>query len=277
MYICNSVQKGIAPHITQLAAIEMESGDLFTTYILPQIPIELEEERVNKISFNGSDLFHKGRKVDSLSIHEGLNKFLDWIDCYRNVVLIAHNGRVFDFRVLTYALSRNNFKQQFITRTMALVDSFSIIRSTHNKLAKYTQEFLAQHLYSATFDAHDALENVKMLCRILSSTVTNCDYLKFSYDPETHFLQEKFNLAKAANLPSLNVLVGNGIMKMHMAETIAGSGLNIQHLKVVYSRASENGLRNVFSAKNCIGKPRVTSDSKVLDRVVPKLCKFLSN
>ena len=52
------------------------------------------------------------------------------------------------------------------------------------------------------------------------------------------------------------------------------SGLH--SLKVITARAGEDGLRDTFCSKNSIGKPRVTSDSRVLGTVVPKMCKFLS-
>ena len=101
-----------------------------------------------------------------------------------------------------------------------------MIRSKHKKLEKYTHEYLARHFCGESYDAHDALEDVKMLSKIVTCAATNDDYVKSSYDANNHFLQENFNRAKTANLPSLHVLVGEGIVKMGMAENIAGSGLN---------------------------------------------------
>ena len=80
---------------------------------------------------------------------------------------------------------------------------------------------------------------------------------------QKHFLQGKFNSAKALYLPSLNALVGFGGLKMNMAENVAGSGLGMHHLKIIYRRAGENGLRNSFCARNTHDKPRITNYCKV--------------
>jgi hypothetical protein len=52
---------------------------------------------------------------------------------------------------------------------------------------------------------------------------------------------------------------------MSMTENVAGSGLGLNHLKLIHKRSGEDGLRNIFCAKNSHGRPRITSDKKVLD------------
>lgn len=219
---------------------------------------------------DGTSVFAHGSKVAAVPIREALSNFLQWLSTLRNceVILVAHNGRVFDFRVLSNAVVRTGLQRQFLDKVSGFTDSLSLIRSKHKKLEKYTQIFLAKHFCNESYSAHDALEDVKMLSKILSNAVSNSDLCNAAYDSETHFLQEKFNSAKSLYLP-LNVLVGNSVLNMSMAENVAGSGLGLHHLKIVHRRAGEDGLRNVLCAKNVHGKPRVTSDCKVLDRVVP--------
>ena len=84
------------------------------------------------------------------------------------------------------------------------------------------------------------------------------------------------NSAKRKHLPSLSVLVANGIMKAPTAENIAISGLNYSHLKVIYQRKGEDGLYNVFTMKNSQGLPRVTKTKRILEEVIPKLAEFFS-
>ena len=83
-----------------------------------------------------------------------------------------------------------------------------------------------------------------------------------------------FNRQKSLNVRGLDPLVVSGICKRPTAENIAGSGLNISHLSIIYKRSGEDGLRDVFTAKNSEGLPRVTNCKKVLDEVLPKLCHF---
>ena len=61
----------------------------------------------------------------------------------------------------------------------------------------------------------------------------------------------------------------SGVIKLATAENIAGSGLNL-HLKLVWKRDGEDDLRNIFTAKNSIEKPRVTIDAKLLGNITLK-------
>lgn len=49
----------------------------------------------------------KGSPVDAFQIVEALYKFIEFLKKIDSVILIAHNGRVFDFRVLSYMLLIN--------------------------------------------------------------------------------------------------------------------------------------------------------------------------
>lgn len=51
------------------------------------------------------ELTVKGLPVDAFPIEEALCKFLEFLKKFDSIILIAHNGRVFDFRVLSYAVN----------------------------------------------------------------------------------------------------------------------------------------------------------------------------
>ena len=72
------------------------------------------------------------------------------------------------------------------------------------------------------------------------------------------------------------MLVGVGCMKMNMAENIAGSGLNFNHLLRLFKRGGEDSLRSTLMAPNVNQKPRVTASKAVLDTLIPKLCDNFS-
>ncbi|KAK3100488.1 hypothetical protein FSP39_020887 [Pinctada imbricata] len=74
-----SVKQGIMPHITQIAAVEMHSGNQFTCYVLPKVLIKASAEKVTGIVFDGTDLFVNGRKVDALIISDAIGKLLEWL------------------------------------------------------------------------------------------------------------------------------------------------------------------------------------------------------
>lgn len=58
---------------------------------------------------------------------------------------------------------------------------------------------------------------------------------------------------------------------------IAGSGLNLGHLRLIFKRSGEDGLVDVFSMNNSLGKPRVTPDKKVLGECIPNRAHILAN
>jgi DNA polymerase III epsilon subunit-like protein len=92
------------PHITQLACLDTIHKTEFSTYVIPQIPIDVGAEKATGIIFDGSKLKVKGEEVIALKVKDALTQFLDYLKKFDDVVLVAHNGRVFDFRVLSSAV-----------------------------------------------------------------------------------------------------------------------------------------------------------------------------
>ncbi|CAG2223240.1 unnamed protein product [Mytilus edulis] len=151
------------------------------------------------------------------------------------------------------------------------------MKSKIPKLPKYSQPYLAEHVCNKNYNAHNALDDVSMLNEILKAAqVSSVDLLKHTYSPGDHLLQENFNMNKLKNLPSLHFLIGQGVVKMTTAENISGSGLNFDHLKLIWKREGEDGLSNVLSAKNSIGKPRSSSDKKLVCSFVQKLSQLFA-
>lgn len=270
-----SVQRGIIPHITQIAAQDMASGEKFSSYVKPLIPITAEAEKVTGISWTGTEMTVKGLHVDVITIQEALTKFFEFLKKFDSVILIAHNGRVFDFRVLSYAINQVGFSDMFLKCVLAFVDSLSMLRSKVPKLSSYKQEYLAEYFCKESYNSHNATDDVNMLVKILyQSGMTKSEFVKHSYSANCHFLQEVFNVTKSRNIDSLHCLIAGGVLKTATAENIAGSGLNVHHLKLIWQRDGEDGLLNVLSAKNSIDKPRVTKDKRLLGDIIPKLCCY---
>jgi len=66
-------------------------------------------------------------------------------------------------------------------------------------------------------------------------------------------------------------------MKAPTTQNIAGSGLNILHLKVISEREGADGLYHVFSVPNSDNKPRVTDQKKTLQGVIHKLLAYFES
>ena len=92
------------PHITQIAATEPGSKSMFDTYIIPTLPVSLEAQQIIGIAKTGpTSMAVHGQPVQSVQIKSALNKFVTWLKKFPNVILVAHNGRRFDFPVLVSA------------------------------------------------------------------------------------------------------------------------------------------------------------------------------
>lgn len=168
----------------------MTSGEKSSCYVKPLIPISAEAQKVTGISWNGTEMTVKGLHVDAFIIEEAICKFLEFLKKFDSV-MIAHNGKVFDFRVLSYAVNRLGICEIFLKCVLAFVDSLSMFRSKVPKLSSHKQEYLAQHFCEESYNSHNATDDVDMLVKILyPSGMTKSDFVKHSYSANCHFLQE---------------------------------------------------------------------------------------
>ena len=68
------------PHITQIAAIEMEGGETFSSYVLPKLPIAESAPQVTGISMAGPSTMkvHK-EPVTAVPVKQAVDKFIAWL------------------------------------------------------------------------------------------------------------------------------------------------------------------------------------------------------
>ena len=263
------------PHITQIAAVNVQSGSFISIYVKPDLPISQDAQRLTGIVMNGNKMVVHGKEVESVSIKAGIMKLCAWLNNFPNVLLVAHNGRRFDFPVLVNTLINTDLVKPFSDSVLGFVDSLAVFRKCYPKLDSYKQEDLVHSLLNCTYDAYNAEADVTSLGQLLvHSTIPNSEIVSFSFSPSAVVNNIIFNRQKSLNVRTLDPLVVSGICKRPTAENIAGSGLNISHLSIIYKGSVEDGLRDVFTAKNSEGLPRVTNCKKVLDEVLPKLCHF---
>ena len=118
------------------------------------------------------------------------------------------------------------------------------------------------------YDAHNAIADVSALQAL---------FVKHGIKPLNLWNSNKWTLSKNINIKSLCPLITKGIMKAPTTQNIAGSGLNILHLKVISEREGADGLYHVFSVPNSDNKPRVTDQKKTLQGVIPKLVAYFES
>ncbi|XP_062607534.1 uncharacterized protein LOC134269349 [Saccostrea cucullata] len=272
------VRGGKYPHITQIAASVVGSVSEFSAYVYPKVPIASTAQQITGIIVNNSGTMTvHGQQVHAEDLYSSIDKFCKWLKKYPSVYLIAHNGRKFDFPVLMNAMMNIKREAEFLDCVTGCIDSLNVFKKAFTSQS-YKQEDLARTILNTTYDAHNAMEDVKVLGKLISHTRFDATKMCIhSFPPSAVINQIKYNREKAKNVTSLHLLVGKGILKMSTAEKVAGSGLNLGHLKKIYEREGEDGLRNIFSCKNREGQPRVTNIKKTLEEIMPKLGQFFSS
>ena len=135
---------------------------------------------------------------------------------------------------------------------------------------KYSHESLVSDLLGISYSAHDSLEDVRALQRLLSCKEVNgkSSFTFFCYAINS----TKYCLNKAVNIHSLQPLIVSKVISKGMGDKIAGSGLTLSHLKLSILRGGKEGLRSVLTEK-VNGKPRVTKTS----RIIAALFSYLEN
>ena len=266
------------PHITQIAAVDVHSSREFNCYVLPKLPQSTEAQHISGIVVSASNkMTVNGTEVEPETIHSAVTKFIEWLERHKKVILIAHNGRKFDFPVFMTSLvsADTGIVSRFCEVVVGFVDSIAVFRKVFPGQSSYKQEDLVKNLVNATYNAHNALEDTRSLGWLLTHSKLDIrGILPFSFAPLAVKQQLQFSAEKSKNIVSLHQLVAAGVMKMTTAENIAGSGLCIQHLQKIFSRDGEDGLRNTFTNKNENGQPRVTNVKKTLDEVISKLVEY---
>lgn len=110
----------------QIACTTKCGSKQMNKYMIPdQKPIAQSASAIHGISIQykkekGKVLMKEGKVLDAVSQKTGLIEFLQFITSVKqtgsNVVLIAHNGNNFDFKVLLNALERNTLLHDFLAQ-----------------------------------------------------------------------------------------------------------------------------------------------------------------
>ena len=267
------------PHITQMAATEPGSKSIFNGYIIPTVPISLEAKQVTGIVKTGSNAMTvHGQPAESSKIKPSLEHFIQWLKKYPNIILVAHNGRRFDFPVFLSAVRSCGFMDILFQIVCGFIDSLTVFRKKYPGRSCYKQEELAKDLLNCTYNAHNAIGDVETLGSLIANTnMSSKNLLEHSFSPQVSYNSMLFNREKNKNVGTLDILVAKGVCKRATAENIAGSGLRLSHLKTIYERDGEDGLLNMFTAKNSEGQARVTACQRTLESVIQKMAEYFKD
>ena len=143
------------------------------------------------------------------------------------------------------------------------LDTLQVARMKLPKNKSYKQESLVETLLGKTYEAHNAIADVK----ILQELYEKC--LKLSQDELSSHV---FAFLSVQHKGTLDKLVSTSVISKQTQSKLARSGLGLHVLKMLHQRDQENGIRSVLS-ELVNGKPRITKDKTIIG----KLRKYLDS
>ena len=160
-------------------------------------------------------------------------------------------------RVLKQAADKS--KESIDSSTVVgFCDSKELFKRKFPDMKTYTQEALADRFLHQRYDVHEATSDVKILKKLVNMNFIDEDIIKCTEKFESAWHRVNYNDNKAHNLASFPVeeMKAHGISES-MVRKMAGSGLRLKHLYIIYKRGGKDELIEQLREKNFTGKVRV--------------------
>ena len=222
------------------------------------------------MSVKNGHLFYDGRPVAAVQLNVAIGMFLDWLQSLkRPCLLFAHNAKLFDAKHLQRALEKSNQISRFQEFVPGFCDTLPAFKEVLPNRKSYSQENLAKDLLQATYSAHNALSDVRMLQELCNNflNVKVVEKHSFSFSWLQEYIQ--FLNQTRRNLQTLQPLINAKAISKGIAEKAARSGLSLAHLVLAFKRGGDEGLSNVLKEK-FNGKARVTKKREIIQQ----MCTF---
>ena len=292
--------------LLQLSAITDDGERSFSEYILPEHSITTTATAVHNITvrFSGDHrvLCKAGNPVPAKPLQTCLHSFVQFLDVCSsssvdNLILLGHNASVFDTpRLLlnggpTFTSNLNEMKVLFGDSLPILKvlrdEPNSPLQPATNKLGD-----VYETLFSDKFEAHDALEDVKALRKILftaplqvpNETLVShgkCTSPKNAFDQAT-FLERRQDIIQSYGGKLYSTEQGcKESLSISMIQKMADAGLSYHKLQALYDKYNLNGLYGVLALapsvsapttnSTCCAKsvsPRVTANKRILSMIL---------
>ncbi|XP_067020326.1 DNA polymerase III PolC-type-like isoform X2 [Acropora muricata] len=253
--------------IVQLSAVH--GSDEFNIYIIPGQQIDPIASHVNQLTMVGGELLHKGIPVFAEEPEEAFQKFLAWLNAKREkVVLFAHNAKRFDSKLIIYALKKYDLLSSFQECVLGFIDTLTLFKKALPDRKKYSQEKLVADLLGMSYAAHNSLEDVKALQRLVSSQVFDRNQLiESSFSTEFAVQYTEYCERKKFNLYTLQPLIESEVVSKGMVQKMAGSGVSLNHLQHSFEMGGKDGLISILSDQ-VNGKARVTKNKRIISQLI---------
>ena len=226
------------------------NGKIFNQYILPSKPISWSASNVTGLTAQGGVLFLHGSPVSAVPLKDGLLNFLTWLKNLGPVTLIGHNFKVFDFPRLIRAILAAGLKENFEEVCLGAIDTLPIFKNQYPEAEKYKQEHLYEMVINSKYQAHNAVDDVISLEKLLSQNMPSTEtLLKFSFSTSWGFENQAFKEVVENRLQTFQTLLDNKVVSKQILTKLASAGLCYTHLHDAFSRDGETGLQTLLKER----------------------------
>ena len=151
--------------ILQISAIH--GSREFDRYITPTQVISKGSSEITNLTTVNGQLCYDGKPVITISINDALLELIDFLKTIQNPVIVGHNIKTFDLIFLYNNLVQCKKWENFYSTVVGFVDTLQVFKKEYPKRKSYKQVVLMMDLLQETYSAHNALDDVKALQRLL--------------------------------------------------------------------------------------------------------------
>lgn len=148
-------------NIIQVSAIC--DGRAFNGYAVPELPLSQHVTDLTGFVVHGPHLYRHGVAMQTLLLKELLRRFINYLSQFYRPLLVAHNAEKFDAPVIMRVMAENGLLQQFRQVVSGFVDTYQLSKHLYPYLPGYSLTALARRFLGQPFDAHNALEDARIL------------------------------------------------------------------------------------------------------------------
>ncbi|CAC5392636.1 unnamed protein product [Mytilus coruscus] len=256
---------GICTDKIQIAAAYGQNT--FCRYIVPKQAITSSAAKVTGFSKSGQILYRNGEIMQTDDLQDSLKDFINWLP--DNCILLAHNEKLFDSRVIVYSMENNSLFDSFEQKCKGFVDSLSLLKTVLPERKqtgkRFNQESLVFDILGVEYDAHNAVgdvESLQQLVEHLSLPTEKVAPHSFSVE----YVSQSVRQLNSLNKRLASFTLPASVLSKGMVRKMAKSGLEQRHLILANEREGSDGVANLLS-ELFWGKPRVTKDRKIIASV----------
>ncbi|XP_077451436.1 DNA polymerase III PolC-type-like [Stigmatopora argus] len=148
--------------IIQIAAVC--GSRVFNVYCVPRSRITGEASGLTGFSVENGALLRHGSLMQTVPLKQALESFVEFLSSFHGTVyLAAHSANRFDAPVLNRALKEFSLSEKFARAVSKYLDTFLLSKTLFRNLSSYSLKNLVQHFLGKSYDAHNALEDAKVL------------------------------------------------------------------------------------------------------------------